>query len=96
MPIPAFAPVVRLLSEFELETERLGEAAGVVVVVVEDDCVAKDCVVKDGVEVIEVEVAVVGYLMFQPTMAIAPTVELEVMVVVAIDHEVESSLAVDP
>lgn len=47
-------------------------------------------------EVVEVAVAVEGYLMFQPTMPIAPTVELWVMVVVAMDHEVESSFAVDP
>jgi hypothetical protein len=58
---------------------------------VDECCVDDDCVVADGVEDVEVEVAVVGYLMFQPTMPIAPTVELEVMVVVAMDHEVESS-----
>lgn len=44
----------------------------------------------------EVEEAIVGYLMFQPKRAIAPTVGLEDIVVVAFDHEVVSSYAVDP
>lgn len=48
------------------------------------------------VEVMVVEGPVVAALMFHPTTPIAPTVELLDMVVVAIDHEVESPAAVDP
>jgi hypothetical protein len=52
---------VRPLPELELEVGRFWEAADAVVDVV--GVVDEDCVV---VEVVEVEVAVVWYLMFQP------------------------------
>lgn len=46
--------------------------------------------VDDNVVVIGVDVGVVENSTFHPTTAIAPTVELDSMVVVAIDQEVES------
>lgn len=85
MPIPAFAPVLNALSDAAL----LSSVVDGMEVRVDEEV--------DAVDVdVDVAVAVTGYLISQPTISIAPTVESVVNVVVAIDHAVWSLNGVDP
>lgn len=79
MPIPAFAPALRELSEVEV----LSSAVDGTDVNVDDEVDAVDVDVD-----MAVAVAVTGYLISHPTISIAPTVESVVNVVVAIVHAV--------
>lgn len=100
-PIPIAAPVdnpavvVELEVELEVGAEAVGaDKIGVRIAEGEEVGVGVDGEEDDDDELEELGVGV-GCLMFQPTTAMAPTIESSVIVAVAVSHAVESPSGVD-